>query len=490
MSVKEIKVFICYSSRNAIEMDTLKKQLEERSIGNKEFRLNIWACICIDPGKKWKEVIREKMKETDCALLLLSMGFTKSNFIQSEELPLLLKREKEEKISLIPIKTTFVEDCHLPDEITELEYYTPPGCIKKGEIPQLRDLICDEDKGQLLETRLDKTNVVKYFNQLHHSIINNFKNKIDHEKKDNATIQNIPQHEENIILVEDLPHIREAIEGNGRKIQSILSTDSISKAFNKMKINDIRHLIVLEDNKLCGIASFSDVIKELIINNKNEFEKKDIKYIIRNQQLISRTSSTPIKDVIRLFCNPQMIREVNPVYLRCIPIKLNQNKIEIISYIDILKNLSLLINQERLNIFLNKNINNVFENDIQKPMTRTEDLIIEDALTEMVGTGFRTLAIVNKNQDFIGMVSKTTIQSIYNNGRYDNNSSISPFIKRYRETLQTFSYQTSMSEVIEAFTKEKMFTSLPVIENDNLVRVISYVDILSKIHELLENNNG
>src|SRR4029077_9876227 len=57
----------------------------------------------IEAGDEWFKSISNALEECNMALLLISMHFLKSQFIQNAELPRLLQRRKEEGLRMVPI---------------------------------------------------------------------------------------------------------------------------------------------------------------------------------------------------------------------------------------------------------------------------------------------------------------------------------------------------------------------------------------------------
>lgn len=94
------KVFISYAHRDEKyknELLTMLAGLENQKI------IKVWQDRRIDPGEEWYKAIRNAMKTCQLALLLVSQHFLASPFIQSEELPTLLKQRIHEGLTVIPI---------------------------------------------------------------------------------------------------------------------------------------------------------------------------------------------------------------------------------------------------------------------------------------------------------------------------------------------------------------------------------------------------
>ena len=70
--------------------------------------IDAWQDRRIEPGEEWFKAIKQAINECDIALLLISADFIDSPFINSEELPDLLKRREKVGMTVIPI---IVRDC-------------------------------------------------------------------------------------------------------------------------------------------------------------------------------------------------------------------------------------------------------------------------------------------------------------------------------------------------------------------------------------------
>ena len=96
-------------------------------------------------------------------------------------------------------------------------------------------------------------------------------------------------------------------------ITSIMSTDLITATINeniyevieRMKVNFIRHIPIMDGNKVSGLLSKSDIIKHVMYNKTNInplVQNKDvcIKEIMTTK-LITLTDNQTIKDAIDIF---------------------------------------------------------------------------------------------------------------------------------------------------------------------------------------------
>ena len=95
-----MKVFISYAHKDEgfkNELLTMLAGLENQKV------INIWQDRKIEGGESWYNAIQTAMKACDMALLLVSQHFLASQFIQREEVPLLLKQRMQQGLRVIPI---------------------------------------------------------------------------------------------------------------------------------------------------------------------------------------------------------------------------------------------------------------------------------------------------------------------------------------------------------------------------------------------------
>jgi small GTP-binding protein len=104
------RIFISYSHQDEQFKDELVKMLtgmQRRGV------IDAWQDRLIEPGAEWFKAIKQAINECDLALLLVSADFIASRFINDEELLDLLKRSRQEGMTVIPI---IVRDCMWPSE--------------------------------------------------------------------------------------------------------------------------------------------------------------------------------------------------------------------------------------------------------------------------------------------------------------------------------------------------------------------------------------
>lgn len=103
---KRINIFISYSHKDDQKyVDALQKFLSV--IVDKE-AIDIWSDKRINPGEKWHKEIQEALTTTKIAILLVSINFQTSDYINKHELPLLLEAANAGEVTLLPV---LLADC-------------------------------------------------------------------------------------------------------------------------------------------------------------------------------------------------------------------------------------------------------------------------------------------------------------------------------------------------------------------------------------------
>ena len=81
-------------------MERLRKHLSPIVLNHS---LEIWDDTKIAPGHLWREEIKKAIKHTKVAILLISADFLASQFIITDELPLLLEAASKEGAIILPV---------------------------------------------------------------------------------------------------------------------------------------------------------------------------------------------------------------------------------------------------------------------------------------------------------------------------------------------------------------------------------------------------
>lgn len=94
------KVFISYSRKDKSYLDELSVHFH---FLKNQYEIDFWSDREIKSGTIWREEIREALATTRVAILLVSPNFLSSNFINDEELPVLLAAARSEGAKILPL---------------------------------------------------------------------------------------------------------------------------------------------------------------------------------------------------------------------------------------------------------------------------------------------------------------------------------------------------------------------------------------------------
>jgi hypothetical protein len=100
--VAAAKVFVSYSHQD-------KKYLKENSLLGflrgleREGLAEFWWDARIAVGEKWDEEIKNRIRESSVALLLISQAFLSSSYCVNTEIPEFLKKAEEGGLAIFPV---------------------------------------------------------------------------------------------------------------------------------------------------------------------------------------------------------------------------------------------------------------------------------------------------------------------------------------------------------------------------------------------------
>ena len=98
-------IFISYCHKDEPWKDLLVKHLGAL---RRQGRIDVWDDRRIGVGDDWLPAIDRSLRGADAAILLVSADFLDSRFIRDRELPVLLKRRRDEGLLVAPV---IVRDC-------------------------------------------------------------------------------------------------------------------------------------------------------------------------------------------------------------------------------------------------------------------------------------------------------------------------------------------------------------------------------------------
>ncbi len=102
------KIFLSYAHELFNEAERLKTHL---AVQKRNGKIEFWHDQAIRPGENWDETIKEKIGEADIFILLLNPDFWASDYIQTEELPLIERRKGEgAKVFCVMVSDNDFED--------------------------------------------------------------------------------------------------------------------------------------------------------------------------------------------------------------------------------------------------------------------------------------------------------------------------------------------------------------------------------------------
>ncbi len=93
-------IFISYSHEDKKYLNALTQYLR---VGEYSGAFELWSDQDIQIGEKWLSKIKEAIGRSELAILLISVNFMNSQFIRTNEIPLLQKRYEKGELEIIPV---------------------------------------------------------------------------------------------------------------------------------------------------------------------------------------------------------------------------------------------------------------------------------------------------------------------------------------------------------------------------------------------------
>jgi TIR domain len=127
----------------------------------------IWSDVEIQVGEEWEQVLIDKINISKLAVLLISPDFLASEFINTKEIPLLLKR-KNDGLQIIPIMLRPCSWKHVP-WLSELQIRPSPN----EPLSQWENNKIDEELAKIVDEIGDllKNIGIRIDNVIHNKII-------------------------------------------------------------------------------------------------------------------------------------------------------------------------------------------------------------------------------------------------------------------------------------------------------------------------------
>ena len=131
---EKLDIFISYSHADSEWLSLLNTHL--KALSKKYNKIEPWDDTKLQAGVKWKEEIEKALSKSKIAILLVSKNFLASDFIQSEEVPKILKNASENGTMVFPV---IIAPCLFEDFVEISQYQainSPSKTLSECEGPE------------------------------------------------------------------------------------------------------------------------------------------------------------------------------------------------------------------------------------------------------------------------------------------------------------------------------------------------------------------
>jgi len=168
-------IFICYSTKDYEYKDELKKSFFKLE---KDKKITLWIDEeKLKSGEKFTEEIEKNINKADIILLLISRNFWASDYILTNELPLIQKNEREKRTKVIPIVLKDLLD--LKPEDLELTDALPRKNTRTKDLTPIDDFESKDRAYNLIltsitEQHLSQDNEIEVFSNANYNSLKVF----------------------------------------------------------------------------------------------------------------------------------------------------------------------------------------------------------------------------------------------------------------------------------------------------------------------------
>jgi DNA-binding response OmpR family regulator len=149
--LRHCEVFICY----AREDEDMEKEMRQHLLPLAAFGVRFWDDQKLTAGTHWKQAVERALATSDTAVVLVSIDFMISDFIQKVEWPTILKAHSDRHLQIIPVFLDYVqyasleaiglldfEGINAPDDPLRAKSWNRPRRAKSAWVP-LSDRLFD-----------------------------------------------------------------------------------------------------------------------------------------------------------------------------------------------------------------------------------------------------------------------------------------------------------------------------------------------------------